>query len=177
MNGTNIKNSELPYSPFRGWGVGGWLVLLFLLPLVSCNPGGAKKLNRRVTLWRKDKIPYGTYIAYENLPYLFPNAEITINQNSPTDLKSPAHGNGYSGLNKGEAKKAYIIIVPRMMPDASEINALLNFVGEGNHVFISAFQFGDSLLHTLSLKPGPDLYRYQEEDSLRLSIYNPVSFD
>jgi len=154
-----------------------WLWLL-LPALLSCNPGGSKKLNRRVTLWRKDKIPYGTYIAYENLSYIFPNAEITINQNSPTDLKSSAHGSGSSGLNKGEAKKAYIIIVPRMMPDASEINALLNFVGEGNHVFISAFQFGDSLLHTLSLKPGPDLYHSREDgDSLRLSIYNPVSFD
>lgn len=152
------------------------LLLLLLPALFSCNPGGSKKLNRRVTLWRKDKIPYGTYVAYENLYYLFPNAEITINENSPADLKSPAYGNGYTGQNK-EGEKAYIIIVPRMQPNASEINALLNFVGEGNHVFISAFQFSDSLLRRLSLKPGPDLYRYQEEDSLRLSIYNPVSFD
>src|SRR5258706_9750869 len=137
MKGTNKKGSGLLnsrfLSSFRGLGGRGWGVLLFLLLLVSCNPGGSKKLNRRVTLWRKDKIPYGTYIAYENLYYLFPNAEITINENSPTDLKSPAYGNGYAGLNK-EGKKAYIIIVPRMQPDVSEINALLNFVGEGNHV-------------------------------------------
>lgn len=152
-------------------------LLLFLLPILSCNPGGSKKLNHRITLWRKDKIPYGTYIAYENLPYLFPDAEISINQVSPSDLKSPANGNNSSDAGEGERKKAYVIIAPRMLPDPSEINAILNFVGEGNHVFISAFQFGDSLLRSLNVRPAPVLYSFPQSDSLRLSIYNPVSYD
>ncbi|HEX9512805.1 MAG TPA: DUF4350 domain-containing protein [Puia sp.] len=152
-------------------------LLLFLLPILSCNPGGSKKLNRRVTLWRKDKIPYGTFIAYENLPYLFPDAEVSINQVSPSELKSPANGNNSSDAEGGDRKKAYVIITPRMLPDPSEINAIMSFVGEGNHVFISSFQFGDSLLHTLNVRPAPALYNFQESDSLRLSIYNPVSYD
>lgn len=148
-----------------------WLLLLLLplLPLFACNDGGSKTLNRRITLWRKDKIPYGTYIAYENLSYLFPDAEITINKNSPSDSKSLLNGSGSS--------KAYIIIVPRMQPDPSEVNAILNFVGEGNHVFISAFQFSDTLLHTLNLRPAHAYFNIEDGDSLGVSVYNPVSYD
>lgn len=175
-NNTNKKCRQSSHRRM-GRGLATLYLLLFLFPLLSCNYERTKKLNRRVTLWRKDKIPYGTYIAYESLPYLFPNAGVTINQNSPTDIKSPVNANAESWMNKSEGKKAYIIIVPRMMPDPTEINALMNFVAAGNHVFISAFQFSDSLLRTLSLKPGPDLYRYQGEDSLQLSIYDPVGFD
>jgi hypothetical protein len=64
-----------------------------------------------------------------------------------------------------------------MAPDPSEINAILNFVGEGNHVFISAFQFSDSLLHTLKLKPAPSFYDFEDADSLQVSVNNPVSYD
>src|SRR5579872_3955404 len=126
-----------------------WLILhkktllpaLLLVTLAACT-GGRPKLNRRVTLWRKDKIPYGTFVAYESLSFLFPGADITINKESP------------SNLHTREGKTAYIVIVPVMEPDASEINALLNYVGQGNHVFLSSFRFGDSLLHTLGLRPG-----------------------
>lgn len=137
---------------------------VLLLVLTACNFGGQKRLNRRVTLWRKDKIPYGTYIAYENLKYIFPNAKITVHAGPP------------STLSQGEGKKAYIIVASRMLPDESEMNAIMNFVGEGNHVFISAFQFGDSLLHTLHIKPDNDS-NYYARDSLQLSVYNPVNHD
>jgi hypothetical protein len=149
-----------------------WLILhkkaflpaLLLVTLAACT-GGRPKLNRRVTLWRKDKIPYGTFVAYESLSYLFPGADITINKESP------------SNLHTREGKTAYIVIVPMMEPDASEINALLNYVGQGNHVFLSSFRFGDSLLHTLGLRQGLRHAEYNMRDSLRVSIYNPVSSD
>ena len=169
MSTSNLPYNSLRYILFRG--------LLLLVPFFSCNFQSSKKLNRRVTLWRKDKIPYGTWLAYENLPYLFPDAEISINKNSPSDLRSPVGGNSSSDTEKGEGKKAYIIIVPRMQPDPSEINAIMNFVGEGNHVFISAFQFSDSLLHVLNLKTPPAFYDYEDEDSLQVSVNNPVSYD
>jgi hypothetical protein len=138
--------------------------LLVAIILVSCN-GRDVRLNRRVTLWRKDKIPYGTYIAYESLPHLFPNATISINKKAPSSLRT------------GEGKTAYIVIAPRIEPDPSEINAILNFVGQGNHVFLSSFRFSDSLLHTLGLWPGNGHTEFNEQDSLQLSIYNPLTFD
>lgn len=150
------------------WG----LMLMILMGTGGCNSDRPQKINRRVTLWKKDKIPYGTYIAYENLKYIFPNSEITVNNDPPTE---------FSG---GEGKKAYIIIVPGMRPDVEEMNAILNFVGQGNTVFISAFQFGDSLLHTLHIKVTDRYYSnaqvssyINQMDSLQVSVKGAVSSD
>ena len=154
--------------------------------LSSCG-GTNHQLNRRITLWRKDKIPYGTFIAYEGLPHLFPDADITINRESPSSLHtSSASFSSGSSYYKEESttlgKKAYIIITPRMDPDESEMNAIMNFVGQGNHVFISAFRFGDSLLHTLNIRQGGLNKFFPDEpesrgDSLRVSVYHPITHD
>jgi hypothetical protein len=141
------------------------VVLPVLLAIAACRSGNSKELNRRITLWHHDRIPYGTYVAFENLSHLFPNAAININRNSPVRLET------------GDGKKAYIIITSVMDPDGPEVTALLNFVGEGNHVFISAFGFGDSLLHSLNVKAAGNIYNHNSEDSLRLSVYNPVTYD
>jgi hypothetical protein len=134
--------------------------------LLSC--GGRKtRPNQRLTFWRKDKIPYGTYIAYESLPFLFRNAEISVNRKEITNLP------------QNEGKKALIFIGHFVDPDPAGINALLNFVGDGNHVFLSALYFGDSLLHALNVRLGSehgvDLTTFK--DSLRVSIYQPVTGD
>ena len=144
------------------WGI---LLLLGFFSLASCNYSRSKTLNRRITLWRKDKIPYGDQIAYDGLPYLFPDATISVNRKAPSSLES------------GDGKKAYIVIVPNMDPDPADINAILNFVGAGNHVFISARRFGDSLLRTLSLRAGYPRAMHAEPDSLPLSVYHPVTGD
>jgi hypothetical protein len=130
-----------------------FICLLFAFAAISgCNIGKEKKLNRHVTLWRKDKIPYGTYYAYENLNYIFPEANITINKASPAKYLEFESMNYATDNSTAKSKKAYIIISPRVVPDPSEINALMNFVGEGNSVFISSFHFGDSLLNYLKVK-------------------------
>src|ERR1700760_3205402 len=141
----------------------GLLILLLLCLFSSCSVKQSKELNRRITLWRKDKIPYGTELAYDGLPYLFPIAAITVNKSSPTTFRT------------GEGKKAYIIIVSSMDPKPSEVTALLNFVGEGNHVFISAHHVADTLLHTLGLKAGWGLEQGFEPDSLRLKLVDPLN--
>ncbi len=147
----------------RLWPVWSIPVLILLFSLASCRYGPSKILNRRVTLWRKDKIPYGDQIAYEGLSHLFPDATISLNKKAPSFLQS------------GDGKKAYIIIVPKMDPEPSDINAILNFVGEGNQVFISARRFGDSLLRTLNIKAGYGRGMQFEPDSMRLSLYHPVT--
>ena len=135
---------------------------VLLLVLVSCHSDTPSK---RITVWRQSKSPYGTYVAYYGLSHLFPDADLSINRKSPTELLT------------GEAKKAYIIIAPRMDPEGAEVNAILNFVGAGNHVFISSFSFSDSLLHALNIVPAYSHNFLSMGDSLRLSVYNPVSFD
>lgn len=62
------------------------IILLASLPaffLASCNFAGKKKLNRYVSFWYRDKIPYGADVAYSNLKYIFPDAFIHINKSDP----------------------------------------------------------------------------------------------
>jgi len=140
--------------------------------VVACNRS-SKTLNRRVTLWRKDKIPYGTYYAYENMKNIFPDADIQINKSSP--LTFPA-GDYSQTTETNKRRTAYIVISPQVLPDAAEINALINFVGNGNQVFISSFYFGDSLLSYLKLQVNRNFLSYSR-DSLQLSVYNPITYD
>ena len=151
----------------------------FILPglclsLLACQ-SNHKQLNRRVTLWRKDKIPYGTYYAYESLKYLFPDAAITINKTSPADYRFEAGSNFFQHNRKH--RMAYIIIAPQVIPDRREIDAMMNFVGNGNQIFISAIYMGDSLLNELKLSTRNGFGFLNFQDGLSLSLYNPVNYD
>jgi hypothetical protein len=140
-------------------------VLLLLVSLASCQLHRIKQIDRRITLKRRDQLPYGTKVAFDGLSYLFPNSTISTN-NKPL-----------SGLPSSEGKKAYLIIVGAMDPSPADINSLLDFVGEGNHVFVSARRYGDSLLHTLGVKASYGYLSGGPMDSLRLSIVQPVTGD
>jgi hypothetical protein len=146
-----------------------------MLPVFFSCQDYSKRLNRRVTLWRKDKIPYGTYYTFENLQYIFPKANIRINKNSPADFfygKSLFSDEDHEYRN---GRKLYIIISPSVIPDDREINALMNFVANGNILFISSFHIGDSLISNLGLKLNNKFTLHQ--DSLELSVYSPYSYD
>jgi hypothetical protein len=146
-----MKQRYLPALPF---------VLVLLSSCGSCR----KELDRRLSLWRKDDIPYGTRVAYESLPRLFPDADVSINGSNP------------AALSAREGKKAYIIIVPFMDPQPADVTALMNFVGEGNQVFISANRISTSLLHSLGIRTTtrPGIF-FVEPDSLTLGIYHPLN--
>jgi hypothetical protein len=150
-----------------------YLFLPGLCLFVLACQNNQKQLNRRVTLWRKDKIPYGTYFAYESLKYLFPDAAISINKNSPADYR---FFSGSSFFQNGRKRRiAYLIIAPQVIPDRREIDAMMQFVGDGNQIFISSIYIGDSLLNTLKLATRNAFGFFNYQDSLSDSLYNPVS--
>lgn len=141
-----------------------WLLAIFLIALgCSCGKSKTKELNRRITLWRKDKLPYGTELAYDGLTELFPKATVSVNRLSPTSLVSESD------------HKAFISINPYITPRPAEINSIMNFVKEGNYVFLSAHHYGDSLLHYLGLEQGWGHEQLEEMDSLSVQLYNPDS--
>jgi hypothetical protein len=150
----------------RSTGLSLWIWLI--LPLASCTLTPRKEINRRLTLRRQDKLPYGTKVAFDGLASLFPDATVSYFDKSTEKLPT------------GDGKTASIIIVGAIDPSMPEINSLLDFVGQGNHVFISARWFGDSLLHALGVKasfnfavPNP----YLPMDSLEISLRQPVTGD
>jgi hypothetical protein len=157
-----------------------WLVAVTGL-IASCG-SGAKRMNKRVTLWRSDKIPYGTYYAYENLQKIFPAAAVVINKRSPDRYKTfslknikdtdPADNTSYD-----DQKTTYIIVASSVLPDDDEVAALLGMVSRGQHVFISSLRIGESLLDSLHLKTAFYTGAYNTDDSLTVSVNNPETND
>jgi len=135
-----------------------------LLTLFSSCNFGRKELNRRITLRRNDDNPYGARIAYEGLSWLFPDADISVLTVSPQSLTS------------GEEKKAVIFISPSVEVSPSEVNAVMNYVSEGNQLFFSAFRMSDTLLHTLGIRTA-SRFQFMEEqmDSMTLGVFSPVN--
>lgn len=153
-----------------------WLVAIAGLA-GSC--GQSKRMNKRVTLWRSDKIPYGTWYAYENLQNIFPNASVLINKKSPDryktfSLKEKTDEDDYTTVNQ---KTSYIIISNHVIPDDNEVTALLSMVSQGQHVFISALSISETLLDSLRLKTAFYTSYYNMKDSLTVSVSNPETND
>lgn len=147
-------------------------VIVVLITLIAgCKP----KLNERITLWRNDQIPYGTWYAFENLQYIFPYAGIYINKNSPVslDISDDAEEDS-ANLSYNTGKSAYIIIAPEVMPDEEETNTLLQMASAGNHVFISSFRISTSLLDSMRLSADEFAAYYTNKDSLYVELEDPV---
>jgi hypothetical protein len=75
--------------------------------LTGCYGNRQKKLDRRVSLWRMDKIPYGTKYAYDNLSFIFPHARIQTGNKFPALLHNP---------NDDDTIRTLIIISPQFIP-------------------------------------------------------------
>jgi hypothetical protein len=152
-----------------------WL-LAFAGLVASCGPG-RKRLNKRVTLWRNDKIPYGTYYAYENLSHVFPGAAVVINKKSPDRYKTFSLKNvkddAGDDVTYDDQKTTYIIIANQVIPDDDEAAALLGMVARGQHVFISSLRISETLLDSLRLKTAFYTSAYNTDDSLTVSVNNP----
>jgi hypothetical protein len=141
------------------------VVFAMLLALASCQSNRIKRIDRRITLKPRDYLPYGNKVAYDGLSYLFPNSTISVNTKP------------LSGLSFTDGKRVYLIMGGVMDPSPSDINSILDFVGEGNQLFVSAREFGDSLLHTLGVKASSGELLLRPMDSLQVSLYQPVTGD
>ena len=100
-----------------------------VLFLFFANAGGNNRhFDDRVTFQKRDKIPYGTYVAYESLSQLFPKAKISASRQEP----------GYwDSLSNYDARQALIIVAPHFNASEDEMKKLVRFVENGNDVFIS----------------------------------------
>ncbi len=138
-------------------------------------------LNERVTLWRKDKIPYGTWFSFEQLHRLFPKAEIvteTPNNNKKTIFNKFSPNSVESKIMMNQGKSVRIIISPFMSPTAEQWSDLQQFVSNGNQLLISSLYFSDMLLDSLKLKIGLEGHHEtigEFRDSLTLSIADPAT--
>ena len=122
-----------------------------------------KQLDRRVSLWRMDKIPYGTKYTYDNLPFIFPDADIRTSSRFPVL---------YQNENGDDTTRALIIIGPEFKPEPDEMEGIIHFAASGkNQVFISALYFEDTVMTMLHLKIKEDIFF--EGDSTQISLLRP----
>jgi hypothetical protein len=138
-----------------------FLVLSTLLILSARNP--VRKFDERISLRYKDKIPYGTYVAYHLLPSLFPNATVYYEKKRP---------GFWEHIYNDSAHQAVILMAKNFGATETELNKLLEFVQNGNYVFIITrnlsydaakfFHFSDN-----------EYYFDQEEDSLQVALQKP----
>jgi len=150
-------------------------VLAAVTFFTSCGRSG-KSLNERVTLWRKDKIPYGSFYAYEQLPYVFPDAEILIDKESPERKNNIFQVKKNSELDlkleEHKGRTVNIIVTTRMLPSTREWEAIMSQVYQGNQVFISSFVFSNEVLDSLDLKVSDA--SFAGDDSLTVSVEDPM---
>jgi hypothetical protein len=101
-----------------------------------------RPIDWTLTYSNKDKIPFGTQALYELLPDVLPKQKTT-------SVRLPI----YNQLteNKLPPKSNYIFVNREFEIDKNDRNALLNYVAKGNTVFISAYNFADTLLSTLGV--------------------------
>lgn len=115
-------NKYIPY--IIGILLAGALVVLFFTGVNKKQ----RRLNENITLKRQDKIPYGTYAAYEDLRYIFPKATISTNKYEP----------GYwDSISTYKSDQALIIVCPSLRADNYEMQKMIRFAEKGNDVFIS----------------------------------------
>ncbi|MRI00344.1 DUF4350 domain-containing protein [Kriegella sp. EG-1] len=120
-----------------------------------------KPLNWRPSYTASDKIPFGCYVLFNELPTLFPNTKIESVNESLFKL-----------LSKSDTTQAsnYILINNHINLDEQESNILLDYVARGNSVLIASSQFGITLSDTLNLNTS---YVYTiSEDSIYTTLSN-----
>ncbi len=102
------------------------LLFLFILSMLYLENAKSKPINWFPSYTAKHKIPYGSYILKEELKNLFPNTKIK------TVTKAP-----YVFLNEEEQNGTYFFVNDYIDFGEDEILELMQFVENGNDVFIS----------------------------------------
>ncbi len=124
-----------------------------------------RRFDGRITFRKKDKIPYGTFVAYEGLKSIFPAASIQ------TSKQEPGYWDSLSNYDSGQA---LIVVCPFFNASKYEMKKLIRFMEEGNDVFISTMHLSNEVTEILKCDANsPEgLYYYfeQSEGSDLLSV-------
>jgi hypothetical protein len=99
-------------------------------------------INWQSTLYKNDKIPFGTYILYNQLKQLYPGAQI-VNTN-----KSAYNIFHSDNLQQGN----YIIIAKKISLNKFDFDEMLKYIKAGNSVFMSAFEWQGHLADSLKIE-------------------------
>ena len=119
------------------------LFITVLIGIVVTEIVRPKPLNWRPSFTSSDKIPFGCYVLFNELPNLFPGQKIHTTSESL-----------YNTLSKRDTTIAsnYLLINDFLDLDKQETHKLLQYVHDGNDSFIAASNFGTYLADTLNIE-------------------------
>lgn len=60
-----------------------FVLIAAVILLITGSDNTSRRMDERITFLKKDKIPYGLYVAYNDLKYFFPKATVYDNENEP----------------------------------------------------------------------------------------------
>lgn len=136
---------------------------MVLLGIIGTEILRPKPINWKPSYTATDKIPFGSYILFQELPQLFPEQPVhQVNESLYTVLAA----------RDSAVTSNYLIINDMLELDQQETHQLLKYVNEGNEAFIAATNFGSYLSDTLNLAV-TSLFSIQE-DTLLLQLTNPT---
>ena len=117
------------------------MIIIYAIVLILIGVYQPREINWRPTFAAADKIPFGAYILKERLSDLFPGSNIETTTES---VYMTLHKKHFTNTN-------YILIENQWNASNTDIKELLNFVSEGNNVFIAAQRFPSWLNDTLGV--------------------------
>jgi len=114
-----------------------FLLMVVAVLLGSCTGGGSKKLPSLVeTYSKKDKKPFGTDIAYRQIEAMY----------YTNDIRDVKLNFKRTWDNISDTGSLYICIAPKLFVNEEEAEAMMEYVFDGNSLFISAGSIDDILL-------------------------------
>ncbi|WP_259068489.1 DUF4350 domain-containing protein [Mucilaginibacter sp. X4EP1] len=115
---------------------------ILLLVYLVAQYNKPNPINWSKTLYYNDKIPFGTYIIYNQLNDIFPGAIVTKTNAS---LYTTFHD---STIKPGN----YLVIARNIHINKDDYNQLVKYVKAGNSVFLSASSFTGFIADTLKIE-------------------------
>lgn len=110
-----------------------WIVVLIVLfsILMIVESARPKEHSWEDSFSRYDRIPFGSYLLYENMDRLFPEQQVITANNSLNDNLANGQLHAHN----------YIIIADTLAMDTADAEVLLQSVAVGNDAFIAATSF------------------------------------
>ena len=147
------------------------LLLLIIIGSVIFEFSKPRPIDWTPTYNETHKIPYGTYVLFNELPELFPKDSIEKVYETPYQFLKK----NYRWVDSTySVSGTFIYINERFNMDPESTNELLNFAKKGNTIFISAKFFQKSFLDSLGMDTGYE-FKIKSESQLRFTNSNLAS--
>jgi hypothetical protein len=114
---------------------------LLLIGYLVAQYNKPSPINWQSTLYHNDKIPFGTYILYNQLKQIYPEARIT---NTNKSIYNVFHKDS---LQQGN----YIVIAKQISLNKFDFDEMLKYIKAGNSVFMSAFDWQGFMADSLKI--------------------------